>query len=221
MVTIVYLIRHCQSMGNIQQRFQGRFDADVSPDGEKQLELLSLRFRNMPIDRVYTSPLTRARRTAEAVARYHNVEILEEPDLLEIDCGAMENLLLPEAAQMFPEVARHWDETPDLCHFPNGETMEQVYERSNRALDKIIAENLGRQVVVTTHGGVLRNLYARVTFGGLMGIRSSEVFGNTGVSVLEVRDGVFQWLAINDLSHLPEEMRRQPVKFIFGKAEPI
>ena len=65
MVTKIYLIRHCQSMGNVQHRFQGRFDAEVSPDGAKQLELLGLRFRNQPIDAIYTSPLQRARATAE------------------------------------------------------------------------------------------------------------------------------------------------------------
>ena len=64
MVTKIYLIRHCQSMGNVQHRFQGRFDAEVSPDGAKQLELLGLRFRNQPIDAIYTSPLQRARATA-------------------------------------------------------------------------------------------------------------------------------------------------------------
>ena len=103
MVTKIYLIRHCQSMGNVQHRFQGRFDAEVSPDGAKQLELLGLRFRNQPIDAIYTSPLQRARATAEAIARYHpELEVKEEPGLIEIDCGDMENLLLAEVAERFP-----------------------------------------------------------------------------------------------------------------------
>lgn len=109
MVTKVYLIRHCQSTGNIEHRFQGRFDAPVSPAGEQQLELLSLRFRNEPIDVIYTSPLTRARKTAEAVAKYHpDLPVLIDHDLTEIDCGRMENLLLTEIAEQFPTTARHW-----------------------------------------------------------------------------------------------------------------
>ena len=57
MVTTVIIVRHCQSMGNTEGRFQGRFDADVTPVGEQQMELLSLRFRNEKLDALYTSPL--------------------------------------------------------------------------------------------------------------------------------------------------------------------
>jgi len=215
MVTKVYLIRHCQSMGNIQHRFQGQYDADISPDGAKQLELLGLRFRNEKIDAIYTSPLKRARQTAQAIAQYHDVEITEEPGLIEIDCGRMENLLLTEVAVQFPETAMHWDKSPDLCQFPGGENMAQVYARVNAALDRIIAENPGRTVAVATHGGVLRNIFARVEYGDIQGLRRSEVFGNTGVSLLEAGDGGLRWAYINNLDHLPKNMRRPPTYFSF------
>lgn len=218
MVTKIYLIRHCQSMGNIQHKFQGRYDADISPDGAKQLELLGLRFRNEPIDVIYTSPLKRARMTAQAIGKYHNIDVIEEPGFIEIDCGRMENLLLSEVAVQFPETARNWDESPDLCQFPGGETMGEVYERVNAALDRVIAENPGRTIVVTTHGGVLRNLYARITYGELIGIRKSEVFGNTGVSTVIAEDGGLRWESINNLDHLPEDMRRPPTKYSFAQA---
>lgn len=224
MVTKIYLIRHCQSMGNIEHKFQGRYDADISPAGEKQLELLGLRFRNEPVDVIYTSPLKRARLTAQAIAKYHSIDVIVEPGFIEIDCGRMENLLLSEVAVRFPETAMNWDRTPDLCHFPDGENMSQVYERVNAALDKVIAENPGKTVVVTTHGGVLRNLYARITFGELTGIRKSEVFGNTGVSTLIAEDGELRWESVNDLTHMPEDMRRPPTYFSFeqlAKGEPV
>lgn len=224
MVTTVYLIRHCQSMGNIEHRFQGRYDAQVSPQGEKQLALLGLRFRNVHIDRIYTSPLKRAKATALSIARYHpDVPFEEDPGFLEIDCGDMENLLLTEVAEKFPEAARQWNETPDLCQFPGGEDMGQVYQRVNAALDRVLAENQGKTVVITTHGGALRNLYARVVYGSLAGIRQTEVFGNTGVNVLEAEDGALRWKVVNDLSHLPEDMRRPPTNFAFqlDGAEPV
>lgn len=217
MVTKIYLIRHCQSMGNIEHKFQGQYDADVSPAGEKQLELLGLRFRNEHIDAIYTSPLKRARATAEAIAKYHDMEPIAEPGLIEIDCGRMENMLLTDVARLFPEVALNWDRSPDLCEFPGGETMREVYDRVNAALDRIIAENPGKTVVITTHGGALRNLYARIQYGEPIGIRKSEVFGNTGVSTLIAENGGLRFESINDLSHLPENMRRPPTNFSFDK----
>ena len=216
MVTTLYLIRHCQSMGNIQRRFQGRFDAEVSPDGVKQLALLGLRFRNEPIDVIYTSPLKRARLTAQAIAKYHNdIDVIDEPGFIEMNVGELENRSLKELALNYPETAKKWDRSPDLCEFPGGETMAEVYERVNRALDRVIAENPGRTVVITTHGGVLRNLYARIQFGEPAGIRKSEVFGNTGVSTVIAEGDRLYFESTNDLSHLPEDMRRPPTKFSF------
>ncbi len=221
MVTRLYIVRHCQSTGNIAGRFQGRFDAPVSPQGEQQLELLSLRFRNEAIDAVYSSPLTRAYRTAEAINRFHGLPIRVEEGLSEIDVGQLESLLLGEIAVKYPETARAWDETPEACQFPGGESMGQVYERVNGCIDRIIAENQGRTVAVATHGGAIRCLYTRVASGSLAGLRESSVFGNTGVSVLEEENGVLTWAMVNDLSHLPEELSRPPVRFHLGEAAPV
>ncbi len=216
MVTTLYIVRHCQSMGNIEKRFQGRFDAAVSPDGEKQLDLLALRFRNVYLDAIYTSPLSRARKTAEAVNRFHHLPVQAMDGLLELDVGEMENLPLTEIGSKFPAVAEHWDKSPDLCEFPGGETMKQAYGRINAAVDQIISANPGKTVFVATHGGVIRNLYARVCFGKPEGIRESAVFGNTGVSILEADEaGRLFWKLVNDQSHLPEELRRSPTVYRF------
>lgn len=216
MVTKLIIVRHCQSMGNIEKRFQGQCDAPISPAGEKQLELLGLRFRNEKLDAVYSSPLSRAYRTAQAVAKYHDLPIQIADGLIEIDVGDMENLHLTEIAKAFPEVARNWDESPDLCEFPHGETMRQVYHRVNKAIDEIIAQNQGKTVFIASHGGVIRNIDARVRFGRPEGIRNGGVFGNTGVSVLEAEeDGSVRWAVMNDLSHLPEDMRRPPTRYKF------
>lgn len=218
MVTTLYIVRHCQSMGNIEGRFQGRFDAEVSEAGKKQLDLLSLRFRNEHLDAIYASPLKRAYQTAEAVNRFHHLPIHAMDGLLELDVGDMENLKLSEIGEKFPEVAKNWDQSPDLCEFPHGETMRQAYNRVNDALDQIIRENAGKTVFVATHGGVIRNLYARVCSGCVEGIRQSAVFGNTGVSILEADEsGCLSWKLINDQSHLPEELRRPPTVYKFHR----
>ncbi len=215
MVTTLYIVRHCQSAGNQGGRFQGRFDGPVNEMGEKQLELLSLRFRNERLDAVYSSPLSRAYQTAQAINRFHELPIQTMDGLLEIDVGELENHLLSDIAVKYPEVARNWDNAPDLCVFPGGETMAQVYRRINDAIDRIIEENPGKTVAVATHGGVIRNLYARVEYGSIKGLQKSAVFGNTSVSVLEAEDGCLRWKQINDQSHLPEELRHAPTQYSF------
>lgn len=79
--TRILLVRHCEAEGNTNGRFQGSSDCGISGNGEKQLELLALRLRNIRIDAMYSSPLKRAWLTAEAVNRYHHLPIHAEKRL--------------------------------------------------------------------------------------------------------------------------------------------
>ncbi len=207
MVTKVYLVRHCQSEGNGVGLFHGRFDSPVSETGRRQLELLSLRFRNTVFDRIYSSPLMRAYETAQAICRFHPKEIEILPDLIEMDGGELEDMPFDEAKRLYPELISHWDNEMDLCEFPKGEKMSDVYERAGRVVKKIIEDNLGGTVACATHGGVLMNLYARVECGDITGLRRHKYFGNTGVTILEDEDGVWRFSLLDDLSHLPEDLR--------------
>lgn len=215
MVTKLYIIRHCQSAGNAGGRFQGRFDGPVNEQGEKQLELLSLRFRNERLDAIYSSPLIRAYRTAQAVNKFHGLPIRKEDGLLEMDVGEIQNKTLSEIREEYPQLAHNWDQAPDLCAFPGGETMAQVYDRVGQAIRRIVEENPGKVVAVVTHGGVIRNLNARVVYGSIEGLRKSAVFGNTSVSILKAEDGALRWKSVNDMSHLPEDLRRAPMQYTF------
>ena len=58
-------------------------------------------------------------------------------------------------------------------------------------------------------------MYKRQEYGCIEGLRQSAVFGNTSVSILEAQDGKLWWKAVNDLSHLPEELRKSPMKYSF------
>lgn len=215
MVTTLYVIRHCQSAGNADGRFQGRFDAPVNEAGEKQLALLALRFRNEHLDAIYSSPLQRAYRTAEAVNQFHGLPIHTDDALLETDMGRLQNALLTEIGRDYPQVAYNWDHAPDLCAFPGGETMAQVYARTEGAIRRIVEENPGKTVAVVTHGGVIRCLNALVEHGSLLGLRQSAVFGNTSVSTLLAEDGRLSWQRVNDRSHLPEELQKPPMQYKF------
>ena len=139
--TRLYLVRHCQSTGNLQNIFQGQTDADVSAMGEKQLALLGLRFRDVPVDAVYSSPLRRALKTAEAVNAYHNLPITQLNDLMEIDVGELEGRKLDSVFDGHPALAARWNEAPQDCAFPGGESVAQVYGRAKSALSRILREN--------------------------------------------------------------------------------
>ena len=106
MVTKLYIVRHCQSAGNAGGRFQGRFDGPVNEQGVKQLELLSLRFRNEPLDAIYSSPLIRAYRTAEAINKYHGLPIHK-------DCLLYTSLTTRELARLIKKAKLNFNRLPE------------------------------------------------------------------------------------------------------------
>ena len=66
-MTTIYLVRHCEAYGNINRVFQGHIDSEISDNGRRQLERLTERFRDIPLDAVVSSPLKRAYLTAQAI----------------------------------------------------------------------------------------------------------------------------------------------------------
>ncbi len=92
MVTKLYLIRHCEALGNINDTFQGSIDEDITDKGQRQLDKLAERCKNIPFDVIYSSPLIRAVKTAQAADRYHGLEIIVDPAFSEINGGEFEGV---------------------------------------------------------------------------------------------------------------------------------
>lgn len=208
MVTRLYLIRHCQSLGNQTNSFQGQTDADISETGEKQLALLGLRFRNVPLDAIYASPLKRAYKTACAVQEFHkNCTVQPLDDLMEIDVGELEGMPIQSVLAAYPEVAKSWDSAPWDCAFPGGESMRDVYVRAKNAMDAMLAAHPGETVAAASHGCLLRCALCYLLKGSIERLGEIELAGNTAVTELEISDGKATIVHMNDLSHLPEELR--------------
>ena len=133
MVTTLLVVRHTQALGNIQKTFQGHIDTDISEAGAVQLALLSERFRTIHIDAICSSPLLRARKTADAINRAHHLPVELLPELIEIDAGGFEGRRWDELPSLYPEAFETW--RSDLPHFaaPGGESCAQVYDRISRA----------------------------------------------------------------------------------------
>ena len=112
MTTKLIIVRHCEAAGNKDRTFQGHTDSEISDKGKIQLDLLSVRCRNMHIDALYSSPLKRAYATAEAVNRFHHLPIQIEPGLIEIDGGEWEGEKWAQLPDLYPEQAHNWNCAP-------------------------------------------------------------------------------------------------------------
>lgn len=206
MVTTIYLIRHAEAEGNVVPFFQGSLDTALTEKGEQQLEYLAERFREIPLDAIYFSPYQRARMTAEAVNRYHNLNMIPEYDLRELNGGSWEGRRILDLREEYPKEFQVWVEHMQDFQAPNGDAMTEVYARMRRIMQKIADENPGKTVAVFTHGCALRNFLSYVESGSITGLPAVGWGDNSAVSLVEY-DTEAGWKLIykNDSSHLPQD----------------
>lgn len=205
-MTKIYVVRHCEALGNVNRVFQGTIDLDVSDLGAKQLDFLKKRFENVELDKVYSSHLTRAYKTALAIRGSKDIPLLKREGLRELDGGVIEGRPLAETFTNNPDLADAWDNHPQDFAPKNGEKMTDAYERIFNEIKEIAAENCGKSVAVASHGGVIRCLSCRLLYGSIERLKDTPWCENTGVCLIEFDDDMnptFSYLS--DISHLPEE----------------
>ncbi len=168
--TVLYLIRHGQTEWNVSMRFQGQADIPLNETGHKQGAELGRYFARRTIDRIYTSDLQRAQETAAYIGNVHQLEAAVLPELREIAFGSWEGLTMPEIQTRFPVEADLWRHDPARLQIPGGEVYADAQCRVCAAIRRIVAECLGRQVAVVSHGGVIRLVLAAFLGLDLSGI---------------------------------------------------
>lgn len=206
-MTEIYVIRHCEAEGNNKRVFQGLTDCDITELGKKQLELLKNRFKDIRLDKIYTSPLIRARKTAEAINEGRGAEIVTLPDLVELNGGILENKPFMPTIKSIPGLAEIWNDRPEDFAPEGGEPMREAYERIWNAVTFIAKENPGKTVALTAHGGVIRCLNCRLIYGDIHRLKDTPWSENTSVALVTVDDALNAELKyMNDHSHIPDEL---------------
>ncbi len=205
-MTYIYLIRHCEAMGNLKRVFQGSTDCDISETGAKQLEYLKERFKNIRLDAVYSSPLIRARKTAEAVACGKGLEIITRRNLTELCGGVVEGRPFQEAFNSIPGLADTWNNHPQDFAPEGGEAMRNAYVRIYDEITELVRINRDKTVAAVSHGGVLRCLMCRVLYNDINRLKDVPWCENTAVTLLKIDDSDKIGVEFfNDYSHVPPE----------------
>jgi broad specificity phosphatase PhoE len=205
-MTRIILVRHAEAEGNANRRFQGHSDANISEKGRKQLDLLALRCRNMACTAIYTSPLRRARETAEAILQFHDVPLLVEPDLMEINGGVWEDQPWKDLPQRYPEDAHNWNLEPWKFAPQGGESMEHLYQRIYDGILRIAKRHPGETVFVISHGCAIRNFLCRLHFDDITRLNDVAWCDNTAITILDFDDkDTFTLVTESDASHLDRE----------------
>lgn len=199
--TRILLVRHGQTAWNRAQRIQGHVDIALNDTGVAQAQALAASMQGEPISAVYSSDLSRAQATAQAVAEHNGLPLHTEPALRERHYGAFEGLTYADIETQWPEQAEAWRRR-DPAFAPNGgESLLDLVARVRPALEAIAARHVGEQIMLVTHGGVIDVIYRFASGMDLSAKRTWELT-NTAVNRLLWSPQGLTLVAWGDASHL-------------------
>ena len=158
-MTKLLLIRHGYSSGNKERRFSGQIDLPLSEQGVHQAELVCDYIqKNYKVDAIYASDLVRAVDTVKPLAAALDLPISIYPELREINEGVWQGQLMTEVQEREPEAWARYKANLGLYQFEGGECYTTLLARLLPMIDRIVAENPDKTVVIGTHGAVVRGL---------------------------------------------------------------
>ncbi len=202
------LVRHGETEWNRQSRFQGQIDVPLNANGEQQAQQASVFLQPIPIRYAVTSPMLRPKKTAEIILAAHPEVVLETDDRLkEISHGLWEGKLEAEILAEFGEELQRWKLTPEVVQMPEGENLNDVWQRATAAWDAIVAEAASREpgiTLVVAHDAVNKAILCHVLGLGPAAFWSCKQ-GNGAVSVIDYAADLSQppvMQAMNITSHL-------------------
>lgn len=191
----LYIVRHGETDWNRERRVQGHSDIPLNEYGIHLAEQTAEGMKDIPLDMAYTSPLMRARQTAEILLAGRDIPILESEEIQELGFGIYEGMCCSgEHKTAESEVfKRFFTDTGHYVPAEGGESVQALMERTGKFLKELCADVKLRekQILVSTHGAAMTALLNQVR--GNLEIADFwkwEVPPNCAVTIVEVQDGI-------------------------------
>ena len=148
----LYITRHGETVRNAEYRVLGRTDDPLSEKGRTQAAELAEKLKDTDIDLIFSSPLSRAKETAMAVAKVKGLPVIEDERLLEIDFGEFEGV--PGGSKEYQSAKREF-----FKRYPGGESYFDIAYRVYDFLYMLKREYPDKKVLAVSHGGVCRIIH--------------------------------------------------------------
>jgi broad specificity phosphatase PhoE len=183
----VYLLRHGQTPYNADgNRYCGRTDVELTERGIRQALAVNERLQSIRLDAVYSSPLLRARRTAELASGWSPVQT--DPRLIEIDFGGWEHKTREEFVAEDPLSWEAWSRDPLNNRAGNtGERGAEIVARLDDFFNEMLVRHAGQTILVVGHNGVNR-LYMAHRLGMPLQNYRRLVQENSAITLFELDD---------------------------------
>jgi phosphoserine phosphatase len=199
-MTEILLIRHGETEWNAGEIFRGRADIDLNETGILQAKLLTGYLADKKLEAVYTSPLIRARKIAEGIAKNHSLKLIIDPALTDFDYGEWQGMPLKDVKDIYKKLYINWTKSPEKVEMPGGESLDDVRKRTLGVIEKIVKKHKGIVVMVS------HRVVNKVIICALLGLDNSHFWNirqdTCGITSFSYEDGRFVLTGHNDISFL-------------------
>jgi probable phosphoglycerate mutase len=195
------LIRHGETLWNLEGRMQGHGDSPLSELGQRQAAALASALARERFDALYSSDLRRALETARPIATALGLPVRPDARLRERHLGILQGRSFAEVARDEPELHARWQGPDPTWVIPGGESKQEKHQRVLAALAAIAAAHPGGRVLVITHGGGL-DAALRHSLGIPLSAPRRFSLLNASVNVFVVKDGTWSVRTWGDVRHL-------------------
>lgn len=202
MPTTVLLVRHAETFGNIEGRFCGHSETELTPRGVLQAQALGARLKGQRFDAAYSSDLSRAHLTARYALEHHPVplEPVLDPGLREMHYGEWESLIGSEIGQRHPELLRDFFRCKVPA--PGGESIPEVRERTATALRRTVEAHPDGTLLVVSHGNAIMAMLAELLGVPHEGTWSFAVANTSITRLVFSKSGRMTLAGFNDHAHI-------------------
>jgi broad specificity phosphatase PhoE len=161
---IIFLIRHGNTEFNKKNIFRGHYDVPLDEIGIKQAEKTGKFLKEIDFDIIYSSPLSRAYKTAEIIKEYQSkdVKVIKEEGFTDLNFGDWEGKGYEEVKSLYPEIFNLWLSSPYKAAIPNGEMMLDAQRRSWKTLKKIVTSSPDSVITIVTHRIITKLLISKM-----------------------------------------------------------
>lgn len=203
----LYFVRHAENRANVERLMSWRaIDYPLTELGELQADAVAGWFMGRAVEAVYTSPLLRARQTAERIASVVGAPIHEDESLCELAVGDLDGLGDPDSWAIHDGIVARWRQGEWEARFPGGESYREAYDRLAEVVRAVAARFPAGDVVVVGHGGLFSTVLPRLCpLEGHDGVSPLRL-RNTAITVVRHEDGAMRCESWGAIEHLTEEL---------------
>jgi broad specificity phosphatase PhoE len=201
-MTRIILVRHGETDWNKQQVFRGRIDVPLNSVGLEQARATGEALGNYRIDAIYSSPLSRAKETANAIGRFHPyLSIKEAEGFIDIDFGKWQGIPHDRVKEEYKELYDKWQKEPHNVKMPDGESLDDVKLRSMEALNNILTSHENEIVAIASH-----RVVNKVILCAILGLTNHHFWrirqDTCAINIFDRSESGFIISAINDTCHI-------------------